>query len=73
MCASVLESADGLRKNLGAKKVFKIITELESGKIIIIIELDKKRFYSFVLDKESKIDEIINNLDQYNQKLIGAY
>ena len=73
MCASVLESADGLRENLGAKKVFKIITELESGKIIIIIELDKKRFYSFVLGKESKIEPIINNLDQYNQKLTGVY
>ena len=73
MCASVLESADGLRKNLGAKKVFKIITELESGKIIIIIELDKKRFYSFVLGEESKIEPIINNLNQYNQKLTDTY
>jgi predicted regulator of Ras-like GTPase activity (Roadblock/LC7/MglB family) len=73
MCASVLESANGLRKNLGAKKVFKIITELESGNIIIIIELDKKSFYSFVLGEESKIEPIINNIDKFNQKLTGKY
>ena len=73
MCASVLESADDLRKDLGVNKVFKIITELESGKIIIIIELDKKRFYSFVLGKQSKIEPILNDLDNYNQKIIEAY
>ena len=73
MCASVLESADNLKKNFGAKKVFKIITELESGHIIIIIELDKKSFYSFVLGEESKIEPIIDNLDEYNQKLMSLY
>ena len=70
MCASVLESAEDLKKTLGSKKLRKIIAELESGQTIIIIECDNKSFLSFILEKESKIEQIFNKIEDYCEKII---
>ncbi len=72
MCASVLESAEDLKKTLGSKKLRKIIAELESGQTIIIIECDNTSFLSFILKKESKIEPILNNIEKYCQKIIKS-
>jgi len=72
MCASVLESAEDLKKTLGSKKISKIIADLESGQTIIIIECDKKTIISFILEKESKIDKILKNIDEYCMKIIKS-
>jgi predicted regulator of Ras-like GTPase activity (Roadblock/LC7/MglB family) len=72
MCASVLESAQGLAKNLGDKKVSKIIAELENQSIIIL-ECDKKTFLTLILKKESKINKILDNFENYIRKIIFLY
>jgi len=72
MCASMLESAEDLKKTLGVKKIRKIIADLESGQTIIIIECDSKTFISFILEKESQIEKILKNIDEYCMKIIKA-
>lgn len=73
MCATVLESAKDLKINLNSKKMNKIIIELESGKSIIIIECDEKTFLSFILKKDSNIDLLLNNLDDYCTNILSYY
>jgi len=73
MCASMLESAEDLKKTLGVKKIRKIIADLESGQTIIIIECDSKTFISFILEKESQIEQILSNLDEYCIKIIKSF
>lgn len=72
MCASVLESAQGLAKSLGDKKISKVIAELESQSIIIL-ECDKKTFLTLILKKESKISKVIENIENYIRKIIFLY
>lgn len=72
MCASMLESAEDLKKTLGVKKIRKVIADLESGQTIIIIECDSKTFISFILEKESKIEHILDNIEDYCMKVIKA-
>ena len=72
MCASMLESAEDLKKTLGVKKIRKVIADLESGQTIIIIECDSKTFISFILEKESKIGQILKNIEEYCMKIIKA-
>jgi len=73
MCASVLESAEDLRKNLSSKKLKKIIVELESGQIIIMIECNSNTFLSFILAKESNIDPILNKIEDYCMNILKNY
>jgi predicted regulator of Ras-like GTPase activity (Roadblock/LC7/MglB family) len=73
MCASVLESAEDLRKNLSSKKLKKIIVELESGQIIIMIECNSTTFLSFILAKESNIDPILNKIEEYCMNILKNY
>ena len=73
MCASILESAEDLRKNLSSKKLKKIIAELENGQTILIIECNNNTFLSFILDKESKIDPILNKIEEYCMKMLKTY
>ncbi|MBA7654873.1 hypothetical protein ES703_62766 [subsurface metagenome] len=70
MCASVLESAEDLKKTLGSKKISKIIADLESGQTIIIIECDSKTFISFILEKESQIEQILKKIEDYCVKIL---
>ena len=73
MCASVLESAEDLRKNLSSKKLKKIIVELESGQIIIMIECNSTTFLSLILAKESNIDPILNKIEEYCMNILKTY
>ena len=73
MCASMLESAEDLKKTLGSKKISKIIADLESGQTIIIIECDNKTFISFILEKESQIEQILKNIEEYCIKIIKIF
>lgn len=70
MCASVLESAEDLKKTLGSKKISKIIADLENGQTIIIIECDSKTFISFILEKDSQMERIFKNIDDYCLKIL---
>ena len=73
MCASILESAEDLRKDLSSKNLKKIIAELESGQTILIIECNNNTFLSFILDKESNIDPILNKIEEYCMKILKTY
>ena len=73
MCASMLESAEDLKKTLGSKKISKIIADLESGQTIIIIECDNKTFISLILEKESQIEQILKNIEEYCIKIIKIF
>lgn len=73
MCASILESAEDLRKDLSSKNLKKIIAELESGQTILMIECNNTTFLSFILDKESNIDPILNKIEEYCMKILKNY
>lgn len=72
MCASVLESAEDLGKTFGVNKIGKIIAELED-QAVIIVECDNKRFFAFIIENESEIDLVLNDLAKYNQKIIETF
>ncbi|MFX1338312.1 MAG: roadblock/LC7 domain-containing protein [Promethearchaeota archaeon] len=72
MCASVLESSEDLKKTLGSKKIGKISADLENGQTIIIIECDGKTFISFILGKESQIEQILKNIEEYCLKILKS-
>lgn len=63
MGASILENAEDLGKSLNSGKVGKITAELENGQTIIIIQYNKKAFFCFILGKQSKMESIMNYLD----------
>ena len=71
MCASVLKSAKGLRENLSANEINRIIAELDNS-TIIIAECNEKMFLTFFIQSNSEVDSIFKNLAEYNQKLINA-
>ncbi|MFX1590279.1 MAG: roadblock/LC7 domain-containing protein [Promethearchaeota archaeon] len=72
MCASVLESALGLGKTIGGKKFNKIIAELDKD-TIILIECDEKTFLSFILNDNSNINHILDEIEKYIRKIIFLY
>ena len=72
MCASVLESALGVGKTIGGKKFNKIIAELDND-TMILIECDEKTFLSFILNDNSKINPILDEIEKYIQKIIFLY
>jgi len=71
MCASVLESAEGLGKSFGATKTGKIIAEL-GNYTIIIIECNYDIFLTFILNNDSQIELVFKNLNDFSQKIIEA-
>lgn len=73
MCASVLESAEDLRKNLSSKKMNKIIAELESGLTILMIKCGDRTFLSFILERKSNIDQVLKNIEMYCTKILENY
>jgi len=72
MCASVLESAEDLGKTFGINKIGKIIAELED-QAVIIVECDRKSFLAFIIENESEIDLVLDDLAKYNQKILDTY
>jgi len=72
MCASVLESATGLGRTMGDRKVNKIIAELE-GQTIVIIECDEKTFLVFDINYESNFNIILEKIEGYIRKIIFLY
>ncbi len=70
MCASVLESATGLGQTIGNSKVSKIITELEE-KTIIIVGIDDRTFLTLVAKAESRVNLILDRLQDIFKKLIA--
>ena len=71
MCASVLESAEGLGKSFGAMKLGKITAEL-GNYTIIIVECNNDIFLTFILENESQIEHVFRNLTEFSQKIIKA-
>ena len=72
MCASVLEGATELGQTIGDRKINKIIAELEE-KTIIIVECDEKSFFVLIINKNSQVDIILNQLNEYIQLISGIY
>lgn len=67
MCASVLESAEGLGQNIGGK-VSKIITELDK-QTIVIIKCENKTFLSFLIEKNSQFGLVLKKIPEFTQKI----
>lgn len=70
MCASVLESAEQLGQDVHDQKIGKIIAELKNGQIIIIRECRSEIFFSFVLEKYSKVEKIFKNLEKFCKEIL---
>ena len=71
MCASVLESAEGLGQTIGEGKISKIITELEDQSILLV-KCNVKTFLVLFFKSDSKISYVTKNLDGYIQRIITA-
>ena len=67
MCASVLESAEGLGQMIG-NKVSKIITDLDE-QTIVIIECENKTFLSFLIEKDSQFGLVLNKIADFKRKI----
>jgi len=67
MCASVLESAEGLGQNIGGN-VSKIITELDK-QTIVIIKCENKTFLSFLIEKDSHFELVLKKISDFTQKI----
>lgn len=72
MCASVLESAENLGQTIRSEKLGKIITELDD-KTIIIVKCDENTFLTLIINEESKIGLILDQLDKLIKKIIEEY
>jgi predicted regulator of Ras-like GTPase activity (Roadblock/LC7/MglB family) len=72
MCASVLESAVGIGETIGNQKLNKVIADL-GAKIILIFECDKKSFLILIINSESKVSNILNELELIIKKIIKMY
>ncbi|MFX1278524.1 MAG: roadblock/LC7 domain-containing protein [Promethearchaeota archaeon] len=68
MCASVLESATEIRDTLGDQQINKIIAELENESIIIV-KIDKNTFLVCILNVQSNITLILEDLSNYIHKI----
>ncbi|MFX0042637.1 MAG: roadblock/LC7 domain-containing protein [Candidatus Hodarchaeota archaeon] len=72
MCASVLESAEELGKTIEDKKIKKIITEIEK-RSILIFKCDEKVFLTVIINEESKIGLIFDQLETYIQQILDEF
>lgn len=67
MCASVLESAEGIGQMIG-DEVSKIITDLDE-QTIVIIECENKTFLSFLIEKDSHFGLVLNKIADFKRKI----
>lgn len=67
MCASVLESAEGLGQNIGGN-VNKIITELDK-QTIVIIKCENNTFLSFIIEKDSHFGLVLKKISDFTEKI----
>ena len=67
MCASVLESAEGLGQSIGGK-VKKIIAELNE-QTIVIIQCENKTFLSFLIEKNSHFGLVLKKISDFTQRI----
>ena len=72
MSASVIGSAEGLGKTIGDRTIKKIITELEE-KTIITVGCGERIVVTLVINDESKVDQILSEIDEYLEKIIKIY
>ena len=72
MCASVLESAISLGQTISDRKINKIVAELEA-KTIFVFKCDDKTFLTLIIENDSKIGPILNQIDDFIQKIIDEY
>lgn len=72
MCASVLESAEELGRTIDDKQIKRIITEINENSILIF-KCDDKTFLTIIVNDESKIGLILDQLDTYIQRLLDGF
>ena len=72
MCASVLESAEELGRTIDDRKIKKIVTEIDK-KSILIFKCDDKTFLTIVINDESKIGLILDQLETYIQQILDEF
>ena len=72
MTASVIDSAEDLMNTISENKVDKIITELE-GQSIIILGCEKNTFLTLIVGMGTEVEEILENIYEYIQKIMEAY
>lgn len=68
MYASVVESATGLGQTIGNRKIKKIITEL-GNKTLITVECSEKTFLTLVVNNDSNVNKVLNDIQNYISKL----
>ena len=72
MTASVIDSAEDLMNTISDNKIDKIITELKDQSIIIL-GCEKNTFLTLIVGSDSNVEEILENIDEYIQKIMEAY
>ena len=72
MTASVIDSAEDLMNTISDNKVDKIITELEDQSIIIL-DCEKNTFLTLIVGSDSKVEKVLEKIDDYIQKIMEAY
>ncbi|MHA1490840.1 MAG: roadblock/LC7 domain-containing protein [Promethearchaeota archaeon] len=72
MCASLLNGAIVLGKTIGDRNISKIVVEL-NNQTIMIVGCDKKTFLMLFIENYTKTVVILNELENYIQKIIEAY
>ena len=68
MCASIIEGAKGLGQTIGDRTFRKIMTELED-KSIIMVDCGEKAILTLIIEKNSTGGTLLNELDEYIQKI----
>ena len=72
MCASVLESAEELGRTIDDRNIKKIVTEIDK-KSILIFKCDDKTFLTLIINDESKIGLILDQLETYIQRILDQF
>ncbi len=72
MCASVLESAEELGRTIDDRNIKKIVTEIDK-KSILIFKCDDKTFLTLIINDESKIGLILDQLETYIQRILDEF
>ncbi len=72
MCASVLESAEELGRTIDDRNIKKIVTEIDK-KSILIFKCDDKTFLTLIINDESKIGLILDQLETYIQRILDKF
>jgi predicted regulator of Ras-like GTPase activity (Roadblock/LC7/MglB family) len=72
MCASVLESALGIRETIGNREINKIVAEVDE-KAILIFECDDKTFLTILVKKESNVNLVLSKLKEIIQNIVTMY